>query len=58
MQYYIYVFYFSIETLPRTLLAFAYVFSILFAEYVFSIVFSEYVFPIEMWISIHSLSFL
>ena len=33
-------------------LAFAYVFSIVFAEYVFSIVFAEYVFSIEMWIFI------
>ena len=46
------VFFFSIEMQPRTLLAFAYVFSIVFAEYVSSIVFAEYVFPIEMWISI------
>ena len=52
MYYSIYVFYFSIETQPWTVFAFAYVFSIVFAEYVLSIVFAEYVFSIEMWISI------
>ena len=52
MYYFIYAFYFSIETQPWTVLAFAYVFSIVFADYVFSIVFAEYVVSIEMWISI------
>ena len=47
-----YFFYFSIETQPWIVLAFTYVFSIVFAEYVFSIVFAEYVFSIEMWIFI------
>ena len=52
MYYSIYVFYFSIETQPWTVLAFAYVFSIAFAEYMFSIIIAEYVFCIEMWLSI------
>ena len=43
---------FSIETQPWTVLAFVYVFSVVFAEYAFSIVFAVYVFSIEMWISI------
>ena len=50
MYYSIYVF--SIETQPWTVLAFAYVFSVVFAEYAFSIVFAVYVFSIEMWLSI------
>ena len=50
MYYFIYAF--SIETQPWNVLAFAYVFSVVFAEYAFSIVFAVYVFSIEMWISI------
>ena len=49
------LFTFSISLLKLkhwTVLAFAYVFSIVFAEYVLSIVFAEYVFFIEMWIFI------
>ena len=43
---------FSIENKPWTVLAFAYVFSGVFAEYAFSIVFAVCVFSIEMWLSI------
>ena len=50
MYYSIYAF--SIETQPWTVFAFAYVFSVNFAEYAFSIVFAVYVFSIEMWLSI------
>ena len=52
MWYSIYVFYFPSESQPRTVLAFTYGFSFVFAEYVSSIVFTEYVFSIEMWIFI------
>ena len=59
MYYSIYVFYFSIETQPWTVLTFSYVLSIVLAEYVFSIVFAEYVFPIEIYLFCNcSLSFL